>query len=61
MVGNESGISTVEYIIILTILVIGTWVAWQALGTGISASLTTPSDLIEALGGGASAGRDLFL
>ena len=50
MIENESGITTIEYVIILIIIAIAFGTAWQVFGHDLSASISTPSELIRALG-----------
>ena len=38
---DESGVSTVEYALLLAVLVVGTASAWTALGEAISSTITS--------------------
>jgi len=41
---DESGVSTVEYALLLAVLVVGTAAAWTALRSAISAAITDIAD-----------------
>ena len=47
---NEAGITTIEYVIILTIVVIGALVGWQRFGDALDAKIVTLTEHIENLG-----------
>lgn len=47
---NEAGIATVEYIIILVIVVIAATVAWDRFGDALDARIVTLTEHIASLG-----------
>ena len=47
---DEAGVSTVEYVIILILVVIGATVAWQRFGESLDSKIVTLTEQIEQLG-----------
>lgn len=45
---DEDGVTTVEYALLLAVLVVGAVSIWQALKTGIESGATAAADEIEA-------------
>ena len=45
---DEDGVTTVEYALLLAVLVVGAVSIWQALKTGISSGVNAAADEIEA-------------
>ena len=47
---NEAGVTTIEYVIILIIVAIGSITAWHRFGESIDSKVTTLTESIENLG-----------
>ena len=52
IIKNEAGITTVEYVIILSIIAVGAISAWQRFGASLQFKIVWLSDIINGLGAG---------